>query len=281
MYGMGSEQHRLLEAKSDVLETTEDRKALVAKDWAPSWETMMRLDQEQQVVVPRQPLGLPSKLRQQRLLRLEQQQKVSPLRPRGIPPTLRRRQQLLRPRPRSPTSALSARQPWSSIYRIKNTLSHDVAPGKEAVGSGPESPLDPRQSSAEGYRMRSIFSSHSLDRQAVKGFVIKRRAKRRQAETSTPWPSKHCVKRILSYDISPEEPDVSPSAKDRVKSPRPTLRAARPQTRTHQEEPPVPNLVRTLETKAVRSEAEKRRARPVSRALRNQKQYAPSRSIWW
>lgn len=45
-YGRGSEQHSLLDKKTYLLRKIEDRKAHVAKDWAPSWATMMCLEQE-------------------------------------------------------------------------------------------------------------------------------------------------------------------------------------------------------------------------------------------
>lgn len=259
-YGRDSEQHRLLEAKPSLLRTTEGRKALVAKDWAPSWETMTRLEQEQQKV------GL----------------LLGPLQPRGIAPTLRRKR-LLRPRS-PPTSAPVARQPWSSSYGMKEILSHDITPGKGAVGSGPKNHLEPRKSrrpSAERYRIRRIFSPHNPYQEAVKVPMMERRAKRRQPKTSRPWPSKNEMENILSYDIDPEEADVSSSPKGRMKSPRPTSRAPRPQPRTHQGEGPLSARFKTLETKAVRSEAEQRGASLVSRVKhRSQKKYAPSRSIW-
>lgn len=328
-YGRDSEQHRLLEAKPSLLRTTEGRKALVAKDWAPSWETMTRLEQEQQKVGlllgPLQPRGVAPTPRRQRLLRLDQeQQKVGPLQARGIAATLRRKR-LLRPRS-PPTSASIARQPWSSSYGMMNILSHDITPRKGAVGSGPKNHLEPHKSrrpTAERYRIRRIFSPHSPDQEAVKDSMMERRAKRRQPKTSGPWRSKnemknilsydidpeeadinsstkgrmagprstpkaarpqtptYQMKRILSYDIDPEESDVSSSPKGRMKSPRPTSRAPRPQPRTHQGEGPLSARFKTLETKAVRSEAEQRGASLVSRVKhRSQKKYAPSRSIW-
>ncbi|KAG6354810.1 hypothetical protein INS49_003891 [Diaporthe citri] len=274
-YGMDSEQHRLLEVKPDVLETTEGRKVLVAKDWAPSWETMMRLDQEQQKVGPLPPRGLPPTLRRRRLLRLDQhQQKVGPLQPLGLPSTLRRQRPLRRRSP--PTLALVVRQPWTSSFRMKKILPPDITPGKGAVGSGPknrpESP-ESRRPGAQKYGMRSIFSPHSPHREAVKNPMMERHAKRRQPKTSRPWPSKKEMKNILSNDIDPEEADISSSTKGRMKRLRLTPRA------TRQRGPFAPGM--TPETKAASSEAEERGARPVSRAHRNQKKYAPSRSIWW
>lgn len=95
-YGRDSAQHQLLKVRPHLLPSGEARKEVLAKGWAPSWEAIMRLDQDQR--------------------------EADHLQPR--PPRTLRRQRLLRPRPH-PRSNLTAR----SIF------SDDAAAKKEAASS--------------------------------------------------------------------------------------------------------------------------------------------------
>lgn len=145
---------------------------------------------------------------------------------------------------------------WPSKNEMKNIHSYDIDPEEADVSS------------------------------STKGHMagVRRITKAPRLQTST-----YQMKSILSHDIDSKAPDIdfkapdiSSSSKGRIKRPRPASKAPQPQTPTpHQGDGPLSALGRTLETKAVRPEAEQRRARSASRAHRNQKKYAPSRSIWW
>lgn len=247
-YGRDSEQYHLLKAwsyEAGSEKAEEANKALLKRQWTPSWETMIRLEEDEPEFEPRKPRAPPRTLRRQRLLR-----------PRRLPnPTA----------PRAPPS-------WSSSYRMKSIFSDDVTPENETVSSKEdmhlERPSETRRSWNQKYRMRSIFSPDSPGQQAMKSPMAKRRAERRHAGNSRSRPSKYRTRSTLSHDIGPEEADVSSSGKEGVASPTPDDNAAQTQTATYRREGARSALDITPETKTVSSGAKERGPRPVSRTRR-------------
>lgn len=104
-YGRDSEQYRLLKAWTYATGSKEDSDAMVARQWAPSWETMMRLEQDQ--------------------------------------PELGPRKRLLRPRPPR-TSTLTAGQRSRSKTRMKHKRSHDTVPEEADATSSAIEMASPR-----------------------------------------------------------------------------------------------------------------------------------------
>lgn len=262
-YGRDSEQYRLLktwlyEPKSKKAE--EASKAVLKRHWAPSWETMIRLEEEEPDFDPRKPLA---------------------------PPRTIRRQRLLRPRPPPNLTAPMAHPSWSSSYRMKSIYSDDVTPESKTVSSEEdmhlERPSETRRSWNQKSRMRSIYSPDSPGQQAMKSPMAKRRAERRHAENSRSRSSKHRVLSFPTYNIGPEEADVSSSGKEGVASPTPDDKAAQPQTAPYPREGARAALDITPETKTVSSGAKGRGPRPVSRTRRKRRteKYVPQNLVWW
>lgn len=118
-YGRDSEQYRVLKALTDAQRSKEAMQAMVRRKWAPSWETIMRLEQDQPELDPRQP------------------------RP---PPRTLRRQRLLRPGP-PPTSAREAAQRWRSNFRMRSILPHIIPEETDASSNTTENMASPRPTS--------------------------------------------------------------------------------------------------------------------------------------
>lgn len=262
-YGRDSEQYRLLNAwlyEPGSKKADEVSKAILKRQWTPSWKTMIRLEEDQPDFGPRKPRA---------------------------PPKTLRRKRLLRPRPPPTSATVMAHPPWSSSYRMKSIFSDDVTPESKTVSSEEdmhlERPSETRRSWSQKYRMRSIHSPDSPGQQAMKSPLAKRRAERRHAENSRSRSSKYRMLKFLSHDIGPEEADVSSSGKEGVASPPPDEKAARSQTATHPREGARSALDITPETKTVSSGAKGRGPRTVSRTRRKRRteKYVPQNLVWW
>lgn len=188
-YGRDSEQYRVLKVLTDQGQGSKEALlAMIKRKWAPSWETMMRLEQDQPELDPRQPLPPPRTLRRQRLLR-----------------------------PRSPpTSALTAGQRWHSKFRMKSIISDDVVAGNEDISSETKmlSKRAPgfRRPSDQGYRTNSLSSPDSSRQRANNSF------RRRHLGTHRPWHS----------NDTPDTKGVSSKAEGRRERPVSQARRNRP-----------------------------------------------------
>lgn len=208
-YGRDSAQHQLLKVRPHLLPSGEARKEVLAKGWAPSWEAIMRLDQDQREADHLQPRP-PRTLRRQRLLR-----------PRPHPRS--------RPRP-SPISNLTAR----SIF------SDDAAAKKEAASSeakrrATSHPRTPRPWTGS-HPTRGMLSLDSPSQQPVNTLMMRKRARRRHPAMTRPWSSDFWTKwteSIGSLDTPPETETVSPDMKKQAASPAPTPRATERRTSKH------------------------------------------------
>lgn len=140
-YGRTSVQHRVLQSSLSSLRKDETT-AIMREQWAPSWRTLMQLDQDKQELGPVQPRPLPSTLRRRRLLHP-------------------------RPSPASTSSVSTDRLLESQGHRTRSILSPDIAPVAEAGGSsgvGNPDPLlksTPRASQRKTAknRIRGVLSS--------------------------------------------------------------------------------------------------------------------------
>lgn len=250
-YGRDSEQYRLLKAwlfDRKNKKAAEASKAVLKTQWLPSWETMMRLEEDEPDFEFRKPRA---------------------------PPRTLRRQRLLRPRPPPNPTAPTAPPSWASSYRMKSIFSDDVTPESEAVSSEMEShlerPSETRRSWNQKYRVRSISSPDSPGQQAMKSPMAKRRAERRHAETSRARPLEYPTRNILPHGTGSQEADVSSSGKGGVASPIPDDNAAQTQTAPCLREGARSALDITPGTKTVSPRAWGRGPSPVSRTRRKRR----------
>lgn len=251
-YGRDSEQYRLLKAwlfDRKNKKAAEASKAVLKTQWLPSWETMIRLEEDEPDFETRKPRA---------------------------PPRTLRRQRLLRPRPPPNPTAPTAQPSWASSYRMKSIFSDDVTPESETVSSKEDMHLErsseTRRSWNEKYRMRSTYPPDSPGKQAIKSPMAKRRAERRHAENSRPRSSEYRTRSTISHDIGPEEADVSSSSgKEDVASPTPDDNAAQTQTAPCPREGARSALDITPETKTVSPRAWGRGPSPVSRTRRKRR----------
>lgn len=267
-YGMDSEQHRMLSLRTPRVGERDLLREALARNWAPSWETIMRLEQDE----PEDSIWAPGKLRLRRL------QRANP-----------------RPRPH-PMSV--AGQPWPSKHGVRRTLIRDATPGEEPVGTETESrPVQTHKSGrpaakkpnplfrsilpepawrkpSEGVTksrtkrdqpptekalFKSIFSDAAW-REPSEGItgITKSRAKRDQPRASQPQPSNSQKKGTPSQNHNPDEADIKSSLKGHSGTPSRTPGASQPRDPTYRAKRLISALDPAPETAAASSKAKTR-----------------------
>ncbi|KAH8773754.1 hypothetical protein F5883DRAFT_641735 [Diaporthe sp. PMI_573] len=204
-YGKASDQYYLIRIfKVISFKREEVRMAVSRKQWAPSWEIMMGLDQDKQ--------------------RLES------LEPRTPPRTLGRRR-LLRPHP-SPASASTStgRLPRAERHWMRSILSPEAAPGTQTVSSnGSEDPVVVRlvYSTSRSARpksprdwMRGILSpvDSTSDNTTASSDTEETSTRRASTSPRTPQPHNSTYRAdglLTTLDLSPETAAGSSEAEGR------------------------------------------------------------------